>query len=119
MHSLLRNMLPDAEARRSLHVRVVDHDGRATRAGAEVRLFAAGTRRSLGTRLVDSGSGYDAQSEMPVHFGLASNGRVDIEVAWPSGGKRVFSRMRGVRPQDWRGRVIVLRTAKPPATTTR
>ena len=59
--------------------------GRATRAGAEVRVYAAGTRRLLGTRLVDTGSGYDAQSDVPVHVGLPSAGRVDVEVIWPSG----------------------------------
>lgn len=97
-HELLRNMLPDAVARRSLQVRVLDHDGRATRAGAEVRVFVAGTRTPLGTRLVDSGSGYDAQSDMAVHFGLRSVNRVDIEIVFPSGGKRIATRMRGVRP---------------------
>ena len=43
-HALLRNQLPAADARRSLEVRVVDARGRATLAGAEVRVYAAGTR---------------------------------------------------------------------------
>jgi hypothetical protein len=110
MHSLLRNMLAPGDASRSLRILVLDRGGRATRAGAEVRLFAAGTRRVLGTRLVDSGSGYNAQSEMPVHFGLATPGPVDIEVIWPSGGKRTSTRVRRVSPREWRGRVIVVRT---------
>jgi hypothetical protein len=112
MHSLLRNLLPEADARRSLAIRVVDSHGHATRAGAEVRLFAAGTRRILGTRLVDSGSGYDAQSDMPVHFGLPTTGAVDVEVTWPAAGQRVVSRMRNVRPGDWRGNVLVVRTGR-------
>ncbi len=37
------------EAKRGLHVRVLDGHGRATRAGAEVRVFAAGS-----TRLIDN-----------------------------------------------------------------
>ena len=109
MHSLLRNMLPAGEAARSLRIRVVDSRGHATRAGAEVRLFAAGTRRPLGTRLVDSGSGYDAQSDVPVLFGMATSAPVDVEVTWPSGSKRTIATMRGVLPRDWRGRTIVMR----------
>ena len=109
MHLLLRNLLPAADAGRSLQVRVVDGRGRATRAGAEVRLFAAGTRRPLGARLVDAGSGYDAQSEMPVHFGLATAAPVDVEVTFPAAGRRLATRVRGVRPQVWRGRVLTVR----------
>ena len=109
MHLILRNMLPARDASRSLHILVVDANGRATRAGAEVRLFAAGTRRPLRTRLVDSGSGYDAQSAMPLHFGLATSAAVDVEVIWPSGGKRTSTWRRRVSPREWRGRVIVIR----------
>ena len=64
-HLVLRNMLAAADAARGLHVKVVDAQGRSTRAGAEVRVFAAGTQRLIGARLVDSGSGYDAQSDVP------------------------------------------------------
>jgi penicillin G amidase len=105
MHLLLRNMLPPALARRSLSVKVVDARGRSTRAGAEVRLYASGTRRLLGTRLVDSGSGYDAQNDVPVHFGLADAGRVDVEVIWPSAGRRARTTKRNVAPG---GRAIVI-----------
>lgn len=107
MHLLLRNLLPTARGR-SLQVRVVDGRGRATRAGAEVRLYSSGTRRVLGTRLVDTGSGYNAQNDMPVHFGLASASTVDVEVVWPAGGKRVTVMRRGVRPAEWAGKVLVI-----------
>jgi hypothetical protein len=112
MHSLLRNMLAVPDASRSLHVRVLDAAGDATRAGAEVRVFAAGTRRVLGTRLVDSGSGYDAQSDMPVHFGLATLEMVDVEVIWPSRGKRTSTWVRRVNPREWAGRTLVVRTRR-------
>jgi FG-GAP-like repeat/ASPIC and UnbV len=99
MHLLLRNLLPSADARRSLHVRVLNRSGKTTRAGAEVRLYDAGTRRVRGTRLVDTGSGYDAQNEMPVHFGVgAGTGRLDVEVIWPAAGRRVSVTKRNVRP---------------------
>ena len=96
MHLLLRNLLPAADLRRSLGIRVVDSRRHATRAGAEVRVYEAGTRRLIGARLVDSGSGYDAQNDMPVRVGLGRAGRADVEVTWPGGGRRTVVGMRGV-----------------------
>jgi hypothetical protein len=109
LHGVLRNLLPAAFALRSLSVRVVDPNGHATRAGAEVRVYAAGTRRLLGTRLVDTGSGYNAQSDLPVHFGLSTRGPVDVEVTWPAGGRRVMTSVRNVNPAAWRGRTLTVR----------
>ena len=106
MHLLLRNGLPPADAKRSIQVKIVDADGRATRAGAEVRVYASGTRRLLGLRLVDTGSGYDAQNDMPVHVGLAATGRVDVEAVWPAGGRRTAARLRGIAPA---GQVVEIR----------
>jgi hypothetical protein len=103
---VLRNNLPEAAASRSLSVRVLDSRGRATRAGAEVRVFRTGTRQLLGTRLVDSGSGYDAQSDMPVHFGLAEAVPVDVEVTFPARGRRPSARMRNVDPRKQRALTI-------------
>jgi VCBS repeat protein/ASPIC/UnbV protein len=99
MHFLMRNLLAPADAQRSVSIRVVNSRGRATLAAAEVRLYAAGTRRLLGTRLVDSGSGYDAQNDAPVHFGVAEAGRVDVEVIFPAGGRRTATRIRNVSPR--------------------
>lgn len=110
--ALLRNLLPAAAAARSLSIRVLDARGRSTRAGAEVHLFAAGTRRRLGTRLVDTGSGYNAQNDMPVHFGLADMASVDVEVVWPENGRRVMSRLAGVRPAEWKGRSLEVRVGR-------
>ena len=106
-HLVLRNMLPAADAARGLHVKVVDGQGRSTRAGAEVRVFAAGTQRLIGSRLVDAGSGYDAQSELPVHIGVpAGTARVDVQVIMPRKGLRTPVWQRGVAP----GRTITVRT---------
>jgi len=106
MHLVLRNMLPPADAARGLHIRVVDDKGRATLAGAEVRVFAAGTTRLVGARLVDSGSGYDAQNDMPVHVGVpAGVSRVDVQVIVPRHGRRLPVWQRGVAP----GRSITVR----------
>ena len=95
MHLLLRNLLPTSGAR-ALHVRVTDSRGRAVRAGAEIRVFAAGTRRLLAARLVDTGSGYDAQNDIPEHIGVGAATRVDVEVTWPSAGRRTVTRVRNV-----------------------
>ncbi len=109
MHYVLRNDLDSAAARRSLAVRVLDGRGHATRAGAEVRVFAAGTKTLLGTRLVDTGSGYNAQSDMPVNFGFARMQPVDVEVTWPSRGKRRVVRVRNVSLPKYAGTALVVR----------
>ncbi|MGQ0766584.1 MAG: FG-GAP-like repeat-containing protein [Gemmatimonadota bacterium] len=96
--ALVRNSLPASQARRSLRVRVVDSQGHATRAGTEVRLFAAGTDRLLGMRLVDTGSGYNSQSDLPLHFGVPGGGPVDVQVIWPAGGERRETWVRRVSP---------------------
>jgi hypothetical protein len=106
-HLVMRNMLSAADAARGLHVKVVDGGGRSTRAGAEVRVYAAGTERLIGARLVDSGSGYDAQSDLPVHVGVpAGVSRVDVQVIVPRKGARLPVWQRGVTP----GRTITVRT---------
>ena len=107
-HLVMRNQLAPADASRGLHIRVVDAKGRATRAGAEVRVFAAGSTRLLGARLVDSGSGYDAQNDMPVHVGVPPGvSRVDVQVIMPSGGKRIAVWQRGAAP----GKTITIRVS--------
>jgi hypothetical protein len=110
MHSIMRNLLPAADAARSLQVRVVDAKGHATLAGAEVRVFAAGSTRLAGARLVDSGSGYDAQNDAPVHVGIpAGVSRVDVQVIVPRKGTRQPTWERGVDPKRLVGKALVVR----------
>jgi hypothetical protein len=83
----------------SLLVSVRDAQGRLTRAGSEVRIFKAGTREGLGSRIVDTGGGYCSQNAMPVHFGLgAYDGLVDVEVTTFVAGRRVVTREAGKSP---------------------
>src|SRR5262249_41212500 len=96
--SLYRNLLPPEIAKRSVEVMVVDARGRATRAGSEVRVYAAGTRKLLGAGLVDTGSGYCSQNVMPVHVGLPTMGRVDVEVTALTRQGRRITRAAGVTP---------------------
>lgn len=98
-HALYRNGLETSDSARSIAVLVVDYESRATRPGAEVRVYAAGTRSLLGMGIVDSGGGYCSQNVMPVHVGLGQAGRIDIEVTTLIGGKRQISRRAGVEPR--------------------
>jgi len=113
MHYLMRNLLPADAAKRSVQVRALDARGRATLAGAEVRVFAAGTSRLLGLRLVDAGSGYDAQSDMPVHVGVPPGvTRVDVQLTVPRGGTRQVTWRRGVDVRGSSGRAVELRATR-------
>jgi hypothetical protein len=92
---------------RSLLVSVQDGSGRLTRAGSEVRLFKAGTRELLGSRIVDTGGGYCSQNAMPVHFGLgAYGGAVDVEVTTLRGGRRVTTALAKVDPSAAKSRPL-------------
>jgi hypothetical protein len=108
-HYLWRNQLPPERARCSLQVSVLDKQGKATKAGAEVRIYAAGTRTLLGTRMVDTGSGYCSQSIIPVHFGLPDNTLVDVEVTSMTRDGRKISRIAGVDRDKLPRRVLTVK----------
>ncbi len=108
MHHVMRNLMTPELKARSIQVQVVDQEGHLTKAGAEVRVYAAGTRTLLGTRVLDTGSGYDSQSLRPVHFGLGGDGRVDIEVAFPGGGAREVTHVKEVDPAVHVGRPVTV-----------
>lgn len=101
MHHILRNLLPPADVQRSLAIRVVDARRRSTTAGTEVRVYAAGTKRLLAARLVDSGSGYNAQNAIPLHVGLPDVERVDVEITIPAASRRIQTWTRNI---NWKGR---------------
>jgi hypothetical protein len=96
MHLIFRNQR--STPNHWVSVQVLDTQGHATRAGAEVRIYQAGTRRLIAMRLVDTGSGYNAQNDMPVLIGLPNAGAVDVEVTWPANGRRAVKTVRSVRP---------------------
>ena len=98
-HYLFRNLLPPAQARQSLAIDVVDAKGRHTKPGAEVRVYAAGTRRLISSGLVDTGGGYCSQNVMPVHLGTGGAARVDIEVTTMSARGRQTTKRPGVDPK--------------------
>ncbi len=108
-HFLFRNRLPVARRERGLNVLVLDERGRYTRAGSEVRIYAAGTRSLLGTRLVDTGSGYCSQNLAPVHVGLPGAGVVDVEVTTFAADGKKHTRVTGVDPARLTGKPLVVR----------
>ena len=87
---------------------VFDRSARRTSAGSEVRAYRAGTRELLSAALVDSGSGYCSQSEMPVHLGIgdAWKGHIDIEIITLLGGARRVSLVRDINTDQNRGRSL-------------
>jgi hypothetical protein len=112
MHLVMRNGLGADAAARSLLVRVRTAGGGSC-PGAEVRVVEPGTPGRVHLRLVDSGSGYNAQDDLPVHVGLASTGRVEVEVACPSGGAGGRRRSLAVDPVAYRGRALVVTVGGP------
>jgi hypothetical protein len=109
MHWLLRNMLPRADAERGLAVRVLDEVGRSTLAGAEVVLFLNGSNVPLGKRLVDAGSGYNAQNDAPVHLAVPVDARVYIEVRARRGTREVVATSTVIDVARWRNDVFEFR----------
>jgi len=110
MHQLLRNDTPGSGRGRFLKVLALDARDRYVLAGAEVRLYDSASGRLLGTRIVDTGSGYNAQNAMPVHFGLAQAGPVDVELTTLTGSGRRVKRVENVNPIEFFGKAFVIRS---------
>lgn len=105
VHVLLKNNLGDAARKKSLQVMVRDAKGKFA-PGAEVRLYdQAG--KVLGARLVNTGDGYNSQSVTPVHFGLASDNPVTVEVTYITAKGRVVQKQT-VKPADYTGKVLTV-----------
>ena len=106
-HYLFRNLLGEEGLRRSLQVLVLDGNGHSTRAGSEVRIYQAGTRNLLGTRIVETGSGYGSHSAVPVHFGLAEEGVVDVEITTLTQDGRKVARLANIDSRSQSGSAII------------
>jgi hypothetical protein len=106
-HYLFRNLLAASRARQSLSVDVVDARGRHTKPGAEVRVYAAGTRRLISSGLVDTGGGYCSQNVSPVHVATGDASRVDVEVMTMASNGRRVTRVAGLNPKTARRPLVV------------
>lgn len=89
------NLTSDADAH-YLKITVLDQNGYYTRQGDEVRLYKEGTREILGFSIVDTGGGYISQNIQPIHLGLGSMTRVDVEITSMSPSGRVVQRLEGI-----------------------
>ena len=108
MHLVLRSMMMAAERERGrCRFASLSADGRATTAGAEVRVYENRERQLIAARIVDSGSGYNAQNDLPVHVGTLDR-LVDVEVTLPRKGRPV-TRATRINPRDYSGRALVIR----------
>jgi hypothetical protein len=108
-HRLYRNTTVVDPTRSSIQVMVVDYQGRHRLAGSEIRVFLAGTRTLLGTRLLDTGGGYCSQSVKPVHVGVPAGARLDVEVTVLTSRGRDITRVPDVDPLEIPGRVLEIR----------
>jgi hypothetical protein len=102
MHQVLRNVLDSTRAAKALRVWVKTAAGHDVFPGAEIRIYAAGTRRLIATRLVDAGSGYDSQNAGAVHVGVGDATRVDVEVTVATTGRRAITRVTDVDVREAR-----------------
>jgi len=109
MHHLLRNEMAEELAQQSLQVVVLDGDGHYTRSGSEVRLYKAGTKQLLGMNIIDTGSGYNAQNAMPVHFGLRGIDSVDVEVTVMTNVGRKSVLLNNVDPKKYLGNNLIVK----------
>jgi len=108
-HYLFRNDLPADVAGRSIQVLVLDAKGHYTRSGSEVRVYRTGTNDLLGLRMVDTGSGYNAQNAKPVHIGLREWGAVDVHVTTMSPHGPQVEVFKNIDPRTLAGKPFVVR----------
>ena len=109
MHHLLRNEIAEELAQQSLQVVVLDGNGHYTRSGSEVRLYKAGTKQLLGMNIIDTGSGYNSQNAMPVHFGLRGINSVDVKVTVMTNAGRKSVLLNDVDPKKYSGRHLIVK----------
>lgn len=108
-HYLYRNDLAADIASRSIQVLVLDANGHYTRAGSEVRVYRSGTDELLGLRMVDTGSGYNAQNAKPVHIGLSSESKIDVRVTVLTPNGRKTEEFSDVNWRSLAGRPFVVK----------
>jgi hypothetical protein len=113
MHWLLRNLMPPPASTQALNMRIVDASGRALLAGADVtvQLPSGPVPLRLQTRLVDAGSGYNAQNDSPLHIVLPNVDDVTMTVSVRRQGTTSVSN-RAINPAQWRNRVYEFQVSR-------
>ena len=108
MHQIFQNQTSSKDNRQSIQIAVLDAKGGYTFPGSEVRLYTSGTKTLLGMGLVDTGSGYNSQNAMPVHFGLLNGGNIDVEVTTLTKNGRKTAMVSSVDPKEYAGRWLAV-----------
>ena len=88
---------------------MLDAEGRYAYPGSEVRVYESGSEKLLGTNILDTGSGYNSQNAMPVHFGLTNEGPVDVHVTTLTENGRKTAVVSSVDPKEHAGGWLVVR----------
>ncbi len=57
--------------------------------------------------MLDTGSGYNSQNAMPVHFGLRGIKSVDVEITVLTKSGRKNVRFANIDPQTYKGRYLI------------
>tara|TARA_R110001606_G_scaffold398744_2_gene578593 strand:+ start:994 stop:2493 length:1500 start_codon:yes stop_codon:yes gene_type:complete len=78
-HFVFKNEMDEAARAKSIAVLVLDTQGNYTQQGAVVKFLDA-DGKILGSRIVSTGGGYNAQSARPVYFTLQSLQPITVEV---------------------------------------
>lgn len=112
MHWLLRNVLRPVDSSHALNVRVLDSRGRATLGGATLTVRATGRDAvRQRARLVDAGSGYNSQNDMPLHVVVPRWPEVQLIVTLSQRGS-IQHHVQVIRNLDrWQQRVYELRAS--------
>ncbi|MDO6477562.1 VCBS repeat-containing protein [Alteromonas sp. 1_MG-2023] len=103
-HFVFSNSLSKSARERMISVLVLDKDGHYTQQGAEVRFYDS-KDKILGSRIVSTGGGYNAQTAAPVYFALAELQPIKVKITFM--GRKETLDVR-VNPEDLNGEPLVV-----------
>jgi hypothetical protein len=106
-HFVFRNELDEAARAKSISVLVLDSQGNYNQQGAVVKFFDT-KGKVLGSRIVSTGGGYNAQSARPVYFALPSLQPVTVEVTFMGSDKQ---KVEGIDIKKLAGKSLVVKRA--------
>jgi hypothetical protein len=114
IHWLLRNTLTPPADTNVLNLRLLDENGRSTLAGASVHVLLGTGRdaRRQRARVVDAGSGYNTQSDVPLHIAVPRSPEIRLMVT-ARRGRTLTNQIVQIRDLDrWRNRVYEVRLVR-------
>lgn len=111
---LVRN---DLNAGEWLKVGLISSLGQIGAFGAKIKVFAAGTTTQIGFREVKSSTGYLAQDDPVVHFGLGTATRVDVRVTYVDGTVVTIPNVNSTRTLILNGSTVLQAPAAPQGLT--